>query len=390
MRAVGSLPCRLPCPHERHGCRDLMVVCRSGPQGGSQRNRPARRVMARSFVAVGLAAAVLAAPTTLVATAAGPASISAVVSPPAAAPGVVALRPQADPPAPVAAKLPVRAEPDGAAVALDVSFFGQADGTRHPLVLLAHGFGGSKDSVAGQAAELQQRGYVVATWSARGHGRSGGKIHLDDPGYEVNDAKALVDLAAKRPDVELDGPGDPRFRGSGRIVRRRARADGWPASTPGWMPWCRRSRGTTWRRRSSHQSALAAAPTTAAGRDPIDVAGPFKQVWASTFFLSARGAGSAGGVDAGSAAGSTAPTDGTDAGQAPAATAVAGADSSNDAASGQASGPASGQTIEASSCGPLRHGPVPSLPQGLRLRGGQPRAVDPAARPQPETEPRPG
>ncbi|MEP7332185.1 MAG: alpha/beta fold hydrolase [Terracoccus sp.] len=276
--------------------------------------------MARSFVVVGVAAAVLAAPTTLAvapAHAAGAhAAVSAILSPPRAALDVVALRTQADQPAPAAAKLPVRAEPDGTAVQLDISVYGQADGTRHPLVLLAHGFGGSKDSVAGQAVELQARGYVVATWSARGHGKSGGRIHLDDPDFEVNDARALVDLAAKRPDVELDGAGDPRFgvmggsyggalglmlAGTDPRVDAVVSAITWNDLAQAFFP----------------QSALVAAPTTAAGRDPIGVAGPFKQVWASTFFLSARGGGSAGAVDGGSG---TAP--GAPAGLTPGATAA--------------------------------------------------------------------
>ena len=132
--------------------------------------------MSRSVV-VGLAATLLAASTTLssasasvAAAAAGMAPTSSVARPPGAVTGAVALLPQADPPAPVAAKLPVRAEPDGSPVELDVSFYGQADGTRHPLVLLAHGFGGSKDSVAAQAVELQQRGYVVARGALAGTG----------------------------------------------------------------------------------------------------------------------------------------------------------------------------------------------------------------------------
>ncbi|MEO6997142.1 MAG: alpha/beta fold hydrolase, partial [Terracoccus sp.] len=284
--------------------------------------------MARSFVVVGLAASVLAAPTALAAASASAyaaatvdshAPSSARVSPPGAALGTAALRPQADQPAPIAGKLPVRAEPDGTAVQLDISFYGQNDGARHPLVLLAHGFGGSKDSVAGQAVELQARGYVVATWSARGHGKSGGRIHLDDPAYEVNDAKALVDLAAKRPDVELDAPGDPRFGvmgGSygGALGLMLAGVDPGVDAVVSAITWNDLAQAFF------PQSALATPPKTAAGRNPIGVAGPFKQVWASTFFLSARGGGSAGAVDGGSGTATGAP-----AGPAPGATAPAAA-----------------------------------------------------------------
>ncbi len=79
-----------------------------------------------------------------------------------------------------------------------------------PAVLLAHGFGGSKASVAADARDLADRGYVVLAWSARGFGASTGQIGLDDPRYEVADVSTLLDVLADRDDVLLDGPGDPR------------------------------------------------------------------------------------------------------------------------------------------------------------------------------------
>jgi ABC-2 type transport system ATP-binding protein len=79
-----------------------------------------------------------------------------------------------------------------------------------PAVMVAHGFGATKDSVDSDARELAQRGFVVLTWTARGFGRSGGEIALNAPDYEVYDAKQLVDWLAQRPEVVKDGPGDPR------------------------------------------------------------------------------------------------------------------------------------------------------------------------------------
>ena len=79
-----------------------------------------------------------------------------------------------------------------------------------PAVLLAHGFGGTKDSVSSDAESLADRGYAVLTWTAQGFGNSGGQIHLDSPDYEVKDAQRLLDWLAARPDVETDAPGDPR------------------------------------------------------------------------------------------------------------------------------------------------------------------------------------
>ena len=98
----------------------------------------------------------------------------------------------------------------GDGVRIDTSYFtGDASG-RRPAVLLAHGFGGSKKDLRTQAEDLARDGYAVLTWSARGFGRSNGKIGLNDPKGEVADASKLIDWLAERPEVELDKTGDPR------------------------------------------------------------------------------------------------------------------------------------------------------------------------------------
>ena len=51
---------------------------------------------------------------------------------------------------------------------------------------------------------------MVLAYSARGFGRSTGQIALDSLDYEIPDARALVDWLATQPEVQLDGPGDPR------------------------------------------------------------------------------------------------------------------------------------------------------------------------------------
>ena len=97
------------------------------------------------------------------------------------------------------------------AVELDTTLYLPAAGDDPaPAVVLAHGFGGSKDSVADDARDLAGRGFVVLTFSARGFGASTGQIGLDDPRYEVADLSTLLDLLAERDDVLLDGAGDPR------------------------------------------------------------------------------------------------------------------------------------------------------------------------------------
>ncbi|MFH9004714.1 alpha/beta fold hydrolase [Streptomyces afghaniensis] len=96
-------------------------------------------------------------------------------------------------------------------VRVDTSFFTSGADRRRPAVLLGHGFGGSKNDVRQQAEGLARDGYAVLTWSARGFGKSGGKIGLNDPKGEVADVSKLIDWLAKQPQVELDKPGDPRL-----------------------------------------------------------------------------------------------------------------------------------------------------------------------------------
>ncbi|MEV0369243.1 alpha/beta fold hydrolase [Streptomyces sp. NPDC050636] len=97
-------------------------------------------------------------------------------------------------------------------VRIDTSFFtGEGgSGARRPAVLLGHGFGGSKNDVRAEAEQLARDGYAVLTWSARGFGKSTGKIGLNDPDGEVADVSRLIDWLAKRPEVRLDKTGDPR------------------------------------------------------------------------------------------------------------------------------------------------------------------------------------
>ncbi|SCG61650.1 alpha/beta fold hydrolase [Micromonospora halophytica] len=108
----------------------------------------------------------------------------------------------------------VRSGPTGEEpVELDTTLWLPEDASadrRVPAVLLAHGFGGTKDSVRADAEDLVGRGYAVLTWTARGFGRSGGEIHLDHPDYEVRDAQRLLDRLAARPEIRTDAAGDPR------------------------------------------------------------------------------------------------------------------------------------------------------------------------------------
>jgi ABC-2 type transport system ATP-binding protein len=109
-------------------------------------------------------------------------------------------------------RITVRSGPaDDQPVELDARFLLPRERSgKVPAVLLAHGFGGSKDSVRSDAESLAERGYAVLTWTAQGFGRSTGEIHLDSPDYEVKDAQRLLDWLAARPEVQTDAAGDPR------------------------------------------------------------------------------------------------------------------------------------------------------------------------------------
>ena len=109
--------------------------------------------------------------------------------------------------------------PDGTTpISLDTTYYVPKSATAaHPVpaVLLAHGFGGSKDTVVDQAEDLASRGYAVMTWTAEGFHDSGGQIHLDSPDWEIKDGSRLIDWLADRPEVQRDSPGDPRVAAVG-------------------------------------------------------------------------------------------------------------------------------------------------------------------------------
>jgi ABC-2 type transport system ATP-binding protein len=113
----------------------------------------------------------------------------------------------------------VKTGPDNATdVSLDTTLYlpKSASGAKPvPAILLAHGFGGTKQSVATDAKDFADLGYAVLAWTAEGFGRSGGQIHLDSPDWEVKDAQRLIDWLAARDDIQKDGAGDPRVAAVG-------------------------------------------------------------------------------------------------------------------------------------------------------------------------------
>jgi ABC-2 type transport system ATP-binding protein len=167
--------------------------------------------------------------------------------------------------------------------------------TPAPAVLLAHGFGQTKDSVADEARSLAARGYVVLAWSATGFGASTGQIALDDPNHEVADASQLVDWLATRPEVRLDGPGDPRVGvtgGSygGALSLLLAAYDHRVDATVPLITWNDLGQALF---PNDGSAAPVTSGTPAPGADGAD--GVFKRSWASLFFgIGQRSPGSSG------------------------------------------------------------------------------------------------
>ncbi|WP_138733863.1 alpha/beta fold hydrolase [Modestobacter excelsi] len=209
------------------------------------------------------------------------------------------------------ARIPSGAGAD--AVELDTTLYLPGSATAAdpaPAVLLAHGFGGSKASVAADARDLAGRGYVVLAWSARGFGASTGQIGLDDPRYEVADVSTLLDVLAERDDVLLDGPGDPRVGiagGSygGALALLAAAYDQrvdaiapqitWNSLTTALFP---------------DQAGVVDGAASPAATPRTSAAGVFKRLWSGLFFGAGSvptGDGVLGGLLGGSRDGATAP-----------------------------------------------------------------------------------
>lgn len=94
-------------------------------------------------------------------------------------------------------------------VSLDADLY-LPDNLPAPAIVLAHGFGGSKASVADEAQFLSENGFAVLTYSARGFGESTGEISMNSPQFEVADASRVINFLGETEGILLDSPGDPR------------------------------------------------------------------------------------------------------------------------------------------------------------------------------------
>ncbi len=90
---------------------------------------------------------------------------------------------------------------DGVALSYDLyEPGGAAPAGGWPAVVVQHGLGGSKDSLASIAEVFAAQGYAALAYSARGHGASGGDVGIAGP-RELADEKAMVAWLEARPEV---------------------------------------------------------------------------------------------------------------------------------------------------------------------------------------------
>ena len=193
-------------------------------------------------------------------------------------------------PAPESVRVAGVREADGAPVNLEGTLYLPAGTGAHPAVLLAHGYGGSQESVAPQARDLAAHGFVVLAYSARGFGFSGGKIHLDSQRYEVKDGQAMIDLLATRREVRQDGTGDPRVAVvgasyGGGLALMLARTDKRVDAVVPSITWNDLGQALF------PQSVTSSDQASAAQVNPDGVTGVFKKQWAAVFFGSTLGSG---------------------------------------------------------------------------------------------------
>jgi ABC-2 type transport system ATP-binding protein len=154
-----------------------------------------------------------------------------------------------------------------------------------PAILLAHGFGETKDTVGPEAKALQKAGYVVLTWSARGFGSSTGSISMDAPNAEIADISKLIDyLGTKSEVIHKDGQPFVGIAGSsygGAAALMAAGLDPRIKAVAANITW------------NNLNTVLFPQSTSS-----VAVPGPFKKYWAGTFFalgsISAPLAGSCG------------------------------------------------------------------------------------------------
>ena len=141
-----------------------------------------------------------------------------------------------------------------------------------PAILLAHGFGSSKEAVKESAQYYRDNGYVVLTWTARGFGKSSGQISMNAAQGEIADINELISYLVTRKEVKKESSANPivgivgaSYGGAAALLSAAAdkRIDAAIADI-------------TW-------NNLNQALFPQSSKD-LSEPGPFKKVWTGTFF----------------------------------------------------------------------------------------------------------
>jgi len=173
----------------------------------------------------------------------------------------------------------IEATVPGADVTIDTTLF-LPEKLPAPAILIAHGFGGNKNSERFLAEELVRNGYVALTYSARGFGNSTGLITMNAPDKEVADASKLLDYLATRSEVAKNNSGELLVGATGgsyggALSLMLAASDKRVKAISADITW------------SDLNQALfpqnAYGTTGAQNGQPVGP-GPFKKIWAGTFF----------------------------------------------------------------------------------------------------------
>jgi pimeloyl-ACP methyl ester carboxylesterase len=113
---------------------------------------------------------------------------------------------------------------------------GAAPSSGLPAVVLFHGLGGNRGTMAGIATLLASNGYVVLAFDARAHGDSGGLFSLNGP-REMADTAELFEWLAARPGIDRTRIGAFGISlGGGAVWRSAAEGVPWAAIEP-VMTW---------------------------------------------------------------------------------------------------------------------------------------------------------
>lgn len=78
-----------------------------------------------------------------------------------------------------------------------------------PMIFHSHGWGGSRSTAVSDWNDWLADGFGVLSFDQRGHGQSAATATVEDPNYEGEDVRALINFVATLDWVQLDGPGDP-------------------------------------------------------------------------------------------------------------------------------------------------------------------------------------